>query len=279
MSNVEHIVALPRDTSSHRQRCQACRDEDVDSDGNARLGDFDFAFQPIVDLDTQSVYACEALVRGPHGEAAHTVLSQVTEANRYRFDQQCRIKAIARATALGMQSFLSINFLPNAVYRPEACIRQTLEAATAYGLPLNKIIFETVEGENIIDRPHLVEIFRAYREFGFQTAIDDFGAGYSGLTLLADFQPDLIKLDMGLVRGIDSDSTRQAIARGVLAMCQDIGIRVIAEGIETAGERDFFAAHGVSLMQGYFFAKPAFAAIPTLNAASFEHLPAPNLSA
>jgi EAL domain-containing protein (putative c-di-GMP-specific phosphodiesterase class I) len=70
----------------------------------------------------------------------------------------------------------------------------------------------------------LVDIFRAYKRFGFQTAIDDFGAGYYGLTLLADFQPDLIKLDMELVRGIDTDFVRQRIVCGVLAMCRDLGI-------------------------------------------------------
>ncbi|MBZ4171013.1 EAL domain-containing protein, partial [Escherichia fergusonii] len=82
--------------------------------------------------------------------------------------------------------------------------------------PINRIIFETIEGEDIINRPHLLEIFRAYQSFGFQTAIDDFGAGHSGLTLLADFQPDLVKLDMALIRGIDSDVVRQRIVCGVL---------------------------------------------------------------
>ncbi|WP_223684026.1 EAL domain-containing protein, partial [Escherichia fergusonii] len=77
-------------------------------------------------------------------------------------------------------------------------------------------MFETIEGEDIINRPHLLEIFRAYQSFGFQTAIDDFGAGHSGLTLLADFQPDLVKLDMALIRGIDSDVVRQRIVCGVL---------------------------------------------------------------
>jgi EAL domain-containing protein (putative c-di-GMP-specific phosphodiesterase class I) len=114
----------------------------------------------------------------------------------------------------------------------------------------------------IIDRPHLVGIFQAYKRFGFQTAIDDFGAGYSGLTLLADFQPDIIKLDMALIRGIDVDSSRQKIVRAVITMCRELGVRVIAEGIETQGERDFFVAHDVDLMQGYFFAKPAFKSLP-----------------
>nr|WKF55662.1 Blue light- and temperature-regulated antirepressor BluF [Paraburkholderia busanensis] len=159
--------------------------------------------------------------------------------------------------------------MPNAVYQPAACIRNTLEAADKYGFPPHRIIFETVESENIVERAHLVQIFRAYRSFGFQTAIDDFGAGYSGLTLLADFQPDLVKIDMALIRGIDVNEVRQRIVGGVLKICNDLGVRVIAEGIETAGERDFLAGAGVKLMQGYLFAKPAFKGIPSItNAAS-----------
>lgn len=224
--------------------------------------DLAFAFQPIVDTSTGVAYAHEALVRGPNGESAGSVLAGVDETNRYHFDQRCRTIAIEQAASLNMSGHLSINFMPNAVYRPEACIRSTFEAAEKFQFASDRIIFETVEGENIISRSHLVEIFRAYRRFGFQTAIDDFGAGYSGLTLLAEFQPDLIKLDMELVRGIDTDSVRQSIVRGVLSMCRDLGVRVIAEGIETLGERDFFAANGVTLMQGYFFAKPALRSIP-----------------
>ncbi|WP_277183658.1 EAL domain-containing protein [Caballeronia sp. BR00000012568055] len=242
--------------ASAKPKCEACR---VPNDKGIDLA---FAFQPIVDVRTGAAYAHEALVRGPNGEGAASVLAQVDDANRYHFDQRCRTVAIEQAASLNMSGFLSINFMPNAVYQPEACIRSTFEAAEKFQFASDRIIFETVEGENVISRSHLVDIFRAYRRFGFQTAIDDFGAGYSGLTLLAEFQPDLIKLDMELVRGIDTDSVRQSIARGVLSMCRDLGIRVIAEGIETRGERDFFAAHGVSLMQGYFFARPEFRSIP-----------------
>jgi EAL domain-containing protein (putative c-di-GMP-specific phosphodiesterase class I) len=239
------------------------------SDGNClgcgsteRLGfQFEYAYQPIFDLATCSTFAHEALVRGPAGEGAITVLSQVTEHNRYRFDQACRVKAIKTAAQLGMQERLSINFLPNAVYKPEVCIRTTLEAARAHSFPIDRIIFEVTEGERVEDGPWLAKILREYKRFGFLTAIDDFGAGYAGLTLLADFTPDIIKLDMALVRGVEASKSRQAIARGIVRICQEMGIQVIAEGVETADERDFFLSEGVTLMQGYLFARPAFRAI------------------
>lgn len=232
--------------------CPGCRD------GEAVGFEFEYAYQPIVDFASRSIFAHEALVRGPQGESAASVLAQVTPDNVYRFDQACRVKAVAGAARLGMRELLSINFLPNAVYRPEVCIRSTFEAARAHDFPIERIIFEVTEGERVQDRAHLVDIFREYRRFGFQTAIDDFGAGYAGLNLLSEYQPDLIKIDMDLVRNVDSSAPRQAIVRAITAMCGELGIRVLAEGIETRAERDFLARAGIDLMQGYFFCKPVF---------------------
>ena len=244
--------------------CAGCHD-------NAPLPfDFEYAYQPIVDLATRSIYGHEALVRGPNGESAASVLSQVNDSNRYRFDQACRVKAVAGAARLGMQGYLSINFLPNAVYRPEVCIRSTLEAARTHNFPTDKIIFEVTEGERVHDRPHLVDIFRAYRRFGFQTAIDDFGAGYAGLNLLAEYQPDIIKIDMDLVRDIDTQPARQAIVRAIANLGSELGIRILAEGIETRAERDFLASCNISLMQGFWFSKPIFQGLGEISKVSWE---------
>jgi len=188
------------------------------------------------------------------------VLSRITDANRYQFDQACRGKAIEIASRLGMQSHLSINFLPNAIYRPELCIRSTLVAARQHGFPIDRIIFETVEGEQVNDGKWLSDVLREYQRIGFLTAIDDFGAGFAGLNLLADFQPDIVKLDMALVRGIDQSKSRRAIVAGVTAMCRELGIRVIAEGIETGEEMRCLRDLGIHLMQGYWFGRPQFEA-------------------
>jgi EAL domain-containing protein (putative c-di-GMP-specific phosphodiesterase class I) len=229
-----------------------------------------YAYQPIVDIDKRTIYAHEALVRGPNGESAHSVLSQVNDENRYSFDQACRVEAIKGAAALGMQELLSINFLPNAVYRPEACIRSTLEAARLYQFPIDRIIFEVTEGEQVQDRPHLVNIFREYQRFGFRTAIDDFGAGYAGLNLLSEYQPDIIKIDMELVRDVDTSKPKQAIIHGIMSICAELNVRVLAEGIETGAERDFLRGAGISLMQGFLFSKPAFRALGVIDPTSWE---------
>lgn len=235
------------------------------ADGKALEFSFSYAYQPIVDVRDRSIYAHEALVRGPAGEPAHSVLSLLDSSNRYRFDQACRVKAIKGAAQLGMRSRLSINFLPNAIYQPEVCIRTTLAAARTHGFAIENIIFEATEGEVVSDGKRLANILREYKRMGFLTAIDDFGAGYAGLNLLADFQPDIIKIDMELVRGVDSSRPRQAIARGVLRLCGELGIQALAEGVETAGERDFFLHEGVTLMQGYLFGRPAFQALGTVD--------------
>lgn len=229
---------------------------------------FEYAYQPIVDLAQGTVFAHEALVRGPAGEGAMSVLSQVNDANRYRFDQACRVKAIKGAAALGMAEAVSINFLPNAIYKPELCIRTTLEAARAHGFPLEQIIFEVTEGERIEDGPWFAEILREYKRCGFRTAIDDFGAGFAGMKLLSDFQPDIIKIDMDLVRHVDSNRPRQAIVRSLVRLCEEMQIQLVAEGVETLAERDFLRDAGIHLMQGYLFARPAFQAVARVDAAA-----------
>jgi EAL domain-containing protein (putative c-di-GMP-specific phosphodiesterase class I) len=226
--------------------------------------DFTMAFQPIADLVTRTVYAYEALVRGPRGEGAMSVFDRVTDGARYHFDQRCRTKALALATRLGPPVGLSINFLPNALYETETCLRATLQAARHYAVPPERIIFELTEGEEVSDLPVVAETVRECQRQGLRIAIDDFGAGHSGLNLLADLNPDLIKLDMGLCRGIDASRTRRAIVHGVMAACEDMGIGVIAEGVETAGELSALRDLGVRYVQGFFLARPAVEALPAV---------------
>jgi EAL domain-containing protein (putative c-di-GMP-specific phosphodiesterase class I) len=237
--------------------------------------DFTMAFQPIVDLEAGKVWGYEALVRGASGEPAGAVLSQVTEENRYRFDQSCRVKAIEAAGRLFEEDSLklSINFMPNAVYEPAACIRTSLAAAERVGLARTRLMFEFTEQERVVDIAHLSNIIESYKRFGFITAVDDFGAGHAGLNLLADLHPDLLKLDMDLIRGIDSDRRRQVIASGVCSMAQALGITILAEGVETEAEARTLRGMGLSLMQGYLFARPEIQRLPPVA------LPSPTLAA
>lgn len=232
------------------------------------------AFQPIVNATERSIFAYEALVRGAENEPASHVFSQVNDTNRYRFDQTCRVKAIQLAAQLQIPCLLNINFMPNAVYRPELCIRTTLAAAEKFGFPAERIVFEVTEGERIDDSEHLLKIIEHYQKLGFRTAIDDFGAGYAGLNLLAEFQTDIIKLDMALIRNIHQHRTRIAIVNGIKQVCDDLGILVIAEGIETISEFRALRMMGIDYYQGYYFARPSFESITHLQDICFddEHL-------
>jgi EAL domain-containing protein (putative c-di-GMP-specific phosphodiesterase class I) len=235
----------------------------------ALLFPFTMAFQPVVDLETQRVDAYEALVRGTKGEGAGQILGQVTAENRYAFDQACRVKAIEMATTLGIAGPLSIggdcqlniNFLPNAVYEPAACIRATLEAARRTHFPLERITFEIVEQEGPTDPGHLQRIITEYRRIGFRVALDDFSTGFSGLSRLALLKPDIVKLDRVMIQDCDRDPFRLAIVRNLVALCREIGVKLVLEGVETAAEVAALRAAGGRFMQGFYFAKPAFETI------------------
>jgi EAL domain-containing protein (putative c-di-GMP-specific phosphodiesterase class I) len=232
---------------------QSCRD----CLSGADLGfELRMAFQPIIEWSSQSIVGYEALVRGAQGEGAGTVLARVTDANKYYFDQACRVKAIETATRLGLKKLLSINFMPNAVYNPETCIRATIEAADLYGFDIRNIMFEVTEGEQILSHSHLLNIFQSYAERGFITAIDDFGAGFAHEDWLHSLKPRVLKLDMALIRDIDQSAEKQQHLQQILAQCALLGCKVLAEGVETAAELAYLAAQGIDWFQGYFFARP-----------------------
>ncbi len=225
------------------------------------------AFQPIVNVPENRVFAYEALVRGESGAPASTILAQVNSENRYAFDQACRVRAIHTAIAAGLlktDALLSINFLPNAVYSPLACIQLTLAAAAAARLPVERLIFEFTENEEMGSPEHVSSIIETYKQVGFKVAIDDFGAGHSGLDMFADFVPDEIKLDMAIVRGVARDRRRQAIVRAVVQMCSELDTILIAEGIETKDEANALLDLGVYYHQGYYYAHPAVEQLPRL---------------
>lgn len=219
--------------------------------------EFTMAFQPIVDLSLAKIVTYEALVRGVQGESAWSVISQVTDDLLYRFDQACRVKAIEMASALGMQTDLSINFLPNAVYEPEACIQATLDVSRRVGWPADRLVFEITETERVRDRQHLCNIIDAYRSMGFKTALDDFGNGYANLDLLTDLTPDKLKIDRELVMHCDSDLRRQAILNAIILLAHELNTTLIAEGVETRAEALWLARAGIFHQQGFYFAKPA----------------------
>ncbi|MBY0508819.1 MAG: EAL domain-containing protein [Rhodospirillaceae bacterium] len=251
------------DTKS--KTCGACG-QDV------AMPSFTMAFQPIVDIHERRIYGYEALVRGPEGQSASSVLSQINAENRYAFDQACRVKAIHHAAALGLDRKLSINFMPNAVYEPKACIRATLAAANEARFPLNLITFEITEDERIRDTKHLQRIITEYRNRGFRVALDDFGSEYAGLSSLSALDVDAIKLDIVLIKNIDRDQRQQTITLGMIKVCQDLKIDVVAEGVERPEELSILHAAGVRYVQGYLLARPAVNRLVSDGEIPYQHI-------
>ena len=223
-----------------------------------------FAFQPIVNMQTRAIVAYEALVRGPRGESAGTIINEIAPEDLPRFDEFCRSSAMRLASRLGIACDLNLNLVPQGFHADRDCLASTLDAAIEFNFFPERLVVEVTEGEVLGNQERFTDLMDVYRGLGMRLAIDDFGSGYSGLNLLADFQPDQIKLDKTLARGIANRGPRQAIVRGILQVCRDLGIELVAEGVETADEFRWFCDEGVHLFQGYFFGRPGFELLPSV---------------
>jgi len=223
---------------------------------------YTFAFQPIVDMAAGQIVAYEALLRGLHNEPAEQVLRQADPAERQALNRHSPGAAIELAAHLGLSARLNLNLMPRTMEDFPSVIAALLAAAQRCHLRPEQIVLEILEREMIGDFDRFNAIVNEYRSSGIVFAIDDFGAGYAGLNLLSEFQPHLIKIDMHLVRGVGHKGPRQAIIRGILRTCFDLGIGIIAEGVETKDEYKWLRSEGIDLFQGYLFAKPAFEALP-----------------
>lgn len=220
-------------------------------------------FQPIVRAaDPKQIVAYECLLRanGVDGKliGAPTLLDAARAGGLlFQLDHAARLKSIESAHRFGVQAQLFINFLPSAIYDPTFCLRTTIAAIEDAGIRPSQVVFEVVESEEMADPAHLSNIVRHYRERGFRLALDDMGAGYSSLNLMTQLRPDVIKLDMGLVRGVDQDPYKASVAGKLLEMGHELRVIMLGEGVETQGEFEWLRAHGVQLVQGWLFAKAA----------------------
>ena len=239
------------------------------TDGNIGF-EFSFAFQPIVDARNREIISFEALVRGPHGEPSASVFAQVPKYDASRFDEICRSKAIYLASRLNIPNHLNLNLSAQSIFEIDLSIMTTFQASIQSGIPVKNIIFEVLEMESLTDQRNLLQYLRLIQDFGFTTAIDDFGAGYSGLKLLAEYQPNYIKLDRFLIGNIQQDFIKQSVFGGVKHICELLAIDIVAEGVENAEEYHWLREAGISIFQGYYFARPAFEALPDVANEAFS---------
>jgi len=218
------------------------------------------ATQPIVSVLERRVVAFEALVRSEHADFPHggAIMEAAEQVGRVRDIERLIRRAAARVVnKLPANTTLLVNLHPSALDDPDLLA----EDAPLSQQP-HRVTFEITErarlnaaGTNAIAR---------LRERGHRIAIDDLGAGYAGLSSLVTLQPELIKLDMELIRNIDTSSTRSKLVAALVALAKQLTIDVIAEGVESAAEREHLLTLGCDWMQGYAFAKPS-QPFPTVN--------------
>ena len=218
-------------------------------------------FQPIVSLCDRSVYGYECLSRGIAQDGSIMPPADLFKQAKdlklvFNLDRVVRENAIRTAFNSGVEGYVFINFLPNAIYDPEYCLKTTMAVAEEANIERERIVFEIVESESFEDVDHLKRILSYYQSKGVRTALDDVGSGYSSLNTLATLKPDIMKLDMHLIRGIDADKLKQSIFSGLSRIATDNGIILLAEGVETPEELAFLRDSKVDLVQGYYFSRP-----------------------
>ena len=225
-------------------------------------------FQPIVrcpqneeELRAPSVYAYECLLRG-RVDGQIVFPGPMLELARgadllFQMDLAARRAALFCAAQHGISTRIFINFSPNAIYNPYSCLDSTVQMVDELKFRREQIVFEILESERLPEISHLKRIVAFYREQGFGVALDDVGSGYSSLSVLLQLRPDFIKLDKELIRGVHEDADKALVVRKLVETACDLGMQVIAEGVETAEELTWLRAQGAHYVQGYLVARPA----------------------
>ena len=244
--------------------------------GPFNLPPFVIAYQPIVDVVGRSIVAYEALTRGVNEASYPQLTAHLNPAALRAFHRRSAERAIRRAAELGLlnlQASLSLNLQPD--LHPDALDAAFVaDVARSCGLNPENILLEFTEDHRLAI-PEYKQLLERNKEAGFATGMDDFGAGYSGLTALVECRPEVLKLDRALVKGIDTCDTRQKIVQAFVNCCKALDMRLIAEGIETRAECEMLLSLGITHMQGYLFSRPVVDALPTHSVWGVDHVAAP----
>jgi EAL domain-containing protein (putative c-di-GMP-specific phosphodiesterase class I) len=198
-------------------------------------------FQPIIDMQTNKIFAYETLTRGvlPDGTLMCPDVSFKKSARNdmnFTLDRMCRESALKTTAVKKIDAKVFINFIPTSIYDPEFCLASTVKWAKQLEFDPKNIVFEVVETQDVKDKEHLKSILNYYRDKGFLIALDDVGERYSSLNMIIDIKPDIIKVDRNIIENIDKEPMKQSIYKAPRGICLDNGIKILAEGVETLYE-------------------------------------------
>lgn len=213
------------------------------------------AYQPIVRAQDASIYGYEALLR-----SSDTVLNNpgkiLDAAERleevWPLGQAIRAQVATDMASADPRACVFVNLHPIDLMDPEL-----YSASSGLGPIAKRVVLEITERATLDGVKDTSERIARLRKLGYRIAVDDLGAGYAGLSSFAQLEPDLVKLDMSLIRDVDSSEVKRRLVASMVSLCADLGLMVVAEGIETEHERDVLVDLGCHLLQGYRFGRPA----------------------
>ncbi|MCL2222956.1 MAG: EAL domain-containing protein [Oscillospiraceae bacterium] len=217
-------------------------------------------YQPIVSLSDGQIFGYEALSRICGNGLSMTVENMFRAAEKsnrvWELESLCREKALKGAMNIDSSKKLFINVNPNIMHDESFKNGFTKNRIEEYGLNFDNVIFEITERVAISDTAAFLNSIDHYKQQNYKIAIDDVGAGYSGLSVISQVKPDFIKLDMSLIRDIDKDETKQLLCKALVDFGTNAEIKIIAEGVETEEELETLIKLDVGYCQGYFLCVP-----------------------
>ncbi|HFK5650600.1 TPA: diguanylate phosphodiesterase [Enterobacter cloacae] len=216
-----------------------------------------FALQPIVEPSEGKISSLEALIRSNDGGSPEHFFKTLDQDKIYEVDLQTKKYAFALAEKLGIGSHkIAVNLLPMSLVNVPGAVEFLVDQISLHGLQPEQVIIEVTENEMISGFNKFNSAIKRLRGEGIGLAIDDFGSGYAGLSLLTRFQPDKIKIDREIVSNIHLSGAKQAIVRSIVSCCTDLEITLVAEGIEKLEEWCWLESAGIRRFQGFLFARP-----------------------
>lgn len=231
----------------------------------AKGADCSFAFQPIVDPFMQQIVSWEALIRTPEGDSPAAYFQTLPQDALYDADLKSKQVALSMASALGLHTqTLSLNLLPMTLVNVPNAVDFLLTVIEANGFVPEQIVVEFTESEAISRFDEFTHSVRQLKSAGISVTIDHFGAGFAGLQLLAQFQPDRIKINRDLIANVHKSGPRQAIVQAIIKCCASLEIQFCAVGVELAEEWMWLESAGISQFQGHLFASPRLGGIPAV---------------
>lgn len=230
-------------------------------------GNIQSVFQPIVDTRKQQVLGYEALSRGPSDSPLYSagVLFETAERAglQEELEKVCRRQCASRFKALSVDGLLFVNISPGVLESPSFSHDNLEQLLNTIEIPPQRVVLELSERYPSTDITETLSALNILKNKGFKIAIDDLGAGYSGLKLWSEVQPDFVKIDRHFIRDIDSDLVKREFVSSVISLANGIGCQLIAEGVETLSEYEAVHELGISLCQGFYFGKPK--AVPVVS--------------